>query len=110
MNYYISVLKKYAVFSGRAKRAEYWYFLLFNVIVVIILGSINSTLLSIYQSAVIIPAIAVGIRRMHDVNKSGWFLIIPVYNFILVLTDGTRGDNKYGSNPKDISNFKSDNS
>jgi uncharacterized membrane protein YhaH (DUF805 family) len=111
MNYYLTVLKKYAVFSGRARRAEYWYFVLFNIIIAFGLGIIEglsgiasetdeSVLASIYQLAIFIPSIAVGVRRMHDVNKSGWFLLIPIYNFILAVTDGTKGDNKYGPDPK----------
>ena len=111
MNYYLSVLKKYAVFSGRARRAEYWYFILFNLIIAFGLGLIEglsgiasgtdeSILATIYQFAILIPSIAVGIRRMHDVNKSGWFLLIPIYNLILAATDGTKGDNKYGADPK----------
>jgi uncharacterized membrane protein YhaH (DUF805 family) len=113
MNYYITVLKKYAVFDGRARRAEYWYFVLFNIIIVIVLGIIEvmsgsatlsdqSILVRIYDLAVLIPSIAVGIRRMHDVNKSGWYLLIPLYNLILALTDGTKGDNQYGPDPKAV--------
>jgi uncharacterized membrane protein YhaH (DUF805 family) len=50
--------------------------------------------------AVLIPSIAVGVRRMHDVGKSGWFLLIPIYNLILALSEGEKGDNKYGPDPK----------
>lgn len=111
MNYYLSVLKHYAEFSGRARRAEYWYFFLFNFIIAFGLGFIEgimeiasvtdeSVLSGLYQLAVLIPSIAVGVRRMHDVNKSGWFLLIPIYNLILAVTKGTKGDNKYGSDPK----------
>jgi uncharacterized membrane protein YhaH (DUF805 family) len=111
MNYYITVLKKYAVFEGRARRAEYWYFVLFNIIIVIVLGIIETMsgsstlsdqgiLVRIYDLAVLIPSIAVGIRRMHDVNKNGWYLLIPLYNLILACTDGTKGDNQYGPDPK----------
>jgi uncharacterized membrane protein YhaH (DUF805 family) len=111
MNYYLTVLKKYAIFSGRARRAEYWYFFLFNLIIAFGLGFIEgilgiapetdgSVLANIYQLVILIPSVAVGVRRMHDVNKSGWFLLIPIYNFILLVTDGTKGDNKYGPDPK----------
>lgn len=117
MNYYLSVLKKYAVFGGRARRAEYWYFHLFNIIIVPIAlwsiasfidgfieddGSLMYGIYQIYQLAVLIPSIAVVVRRMHDVNKSGWFLLIPIYNFILTVSDGTKGDNKYGPDPKEV--------
>jgi uncharacterized membrane protein YhaH (DUF805 family) len=105
MNYYFKVLQNYATFSGRARRSEYWYFVLFNVIIAFVLGFIGGTtgtpvLSNIYTLAVLIPGIAVGVRRMHDVGKSGWFLLIPIYNLILACTDGVTGDNEYGADPK----------
>jgi uncharacterized membrane protein YhaH (DUF805 family) len=105
MNYYLKVLQNYATFGGRARRSEYWYFALFNVIIAFVLGFIGgmmgTTVLSnIYSLAVLIPGIAVGVRRMHDVGKSGWFLLIPIYNLILACTEGTKGENKYGADPK----------
>ncbi len=105
MYYYSKVLQNYATFSGRARRSEYWYFALSNVIVVIILGFISdmmrTTIFSaIYILAVLIPGIAVGVRRMHDVGKSGWFLLIPIYNLVLALTEGEKGENQYGPEPK----------
>jgi len=82
MHYYINVLKKYAVFKGRATRAEYWYFVLFNVIASIILGIISkiisdqkNILGNIYGLAVIIPSIAVSVRRFHDIGKTGWWVL-----------------------------------
>jgi uncharacterized membrane protein YhaH (DUF805 family) len=106
MNYYLKVLQNYATFSGRARRSEYWYFFLFNVIISFILGFVGgmmgSTILSnIYSLAVLIPGIAVGVRRMHDVGKSGWFLLIPIYNLILAVTEGEKGTNQYGADPKE---------
>src|SRR3989344_6266879 len=102
VNYYEEALKKYNKFSGRANRTEYWYFVLFNALISIgfsvldsILG-IDKLLESIYSLAVLIPSVAVGVRRMHDVNKSGWFIVIPIYNLVLSLPKGTEGDNKYG--------------
>jgi uncharacterized membrane protein YhaH (DUF805 family) len=110
MNYYFEVLKKYAQFSGRARRSEYWYFTLFNVIIAIILMVAGTAmrfplLNSIYSLAILIPGIAVGVRRMHDVNKSGWYILIPLYNLILACTDGTSGDNEYGEDPKGREGF-----
>ena len=110
MNWYLTVLKKYAVFSGRARRKEYWMFFLFNLIISFILcvigeiAGINpegkgSILGNIYYLAVLIPSIAVSVRRMHDVGKSGWFVLIPIYNFILTVTGGDKGDNQYGPDP-----------
>lgn len=105
MNYYLEVLKKYATFSGRARRSEYWYFALFNAIFSIVL-SIADYALGIgflnllYSLIVLIPSLAVAVRRMHDVNKSGWFILIPIYNLILAFTAGDTGPNRYGSDPK----------
>lgn len=111
MNWYIAVLKKYAVFQGRARRKEYWMFFLFNIIVAFLLGLIEglaginlgngqSILGNVYQLAVFLPSIAVGIRRMHDVNKSGWFMLVPIYNLILAVKQGDTGENRFGSDPK----------
>jgi uncharacterized membrane protein YhaH (DUF805 family) len=98
MNYYFKVLQNYATFTGRARRSEYWYFFLFNIIIAIVLGitggMMKTTIVSnIYSLAVLIPGIAVGVRRMHDVGKSGWYLLIPFYNLILALTEGNSFDN-----------------
>jgi uncharacterized membrane protein YhaH (DUF805 family) len=106
-NYYLEVLKKYTVFNGRARRAEYWYFILFNLIISIILGVIDGAagltsfgISNVYSLGVLIPSIAVGVRRMHDVGKSGWYLLIPIYNIILAATEGEAETNEYGQNPK----------
>lgn len=105
---YFEVLKKYAVFGGRANRKEYWMFFLFNFIISFVLTVIDMQISpnrdqglfsNIYSLAVLVPGLAVAVRRMHDVNKSGWYLLIPVYNLILALTGGTKGDNKYGPEP-----------
>jgi len=117
MNWYLKVLKQYADFNGRARRKEYWMFILFNTIVAmgigfvsgIIAGASNNASLAqfpglIYNLAVLIPTIAVGVRRMHDVGKSGWFLLIPIYSFILACTDGDQGENEYGPDPKNPNN------
>ena len=106
MNYYLTVLKKYVVFTGRARRAEYWQFTLFSTIISAVLFFIGMAmdfdiLRGLYSLAVLLPTIAVGVRRMHDVNKSGWFFLIPIYNFILTCTEGTHGPNEYGPDPKD---------
>ena len=105
MKWYLLVLKKYADFDGRARRSEYWYFTLFSVLISIALALINVAMGTkyidtIYSLAVLVPSIAVGVRRMHDVNKSGWYILIPIYNLILACTDGTEGLNNYGNDPK----------
>ena len=110
MNYYTLAFKKYATFGGRASRSEYWYFYLFNIIISVALALLepllgiysesgDSILGNIYYFIVLIPSIAVGVRRMHDVNKSGWFLIIPIYNILLLIRKGDNSVNKYGENP-----------
>ena len=91
MNYYISVLQNYATFSGRARRKEYWMFFLFNMIFSFIFGFICGLigvpeLANLYTLVVLLPSIAVAVRRMHDVGKSGWFILIPIYNLILALS------------------------
>jgi uncharacterized membrane protein YhaH (DUF805 family) len=115
IQYWTSALKNYANFNGRARRSEYWYFTLMNTIILIGLqvfagvcasggmGSIAmilGLLYLIYSLGTLIPSIAVGVRRMHDVGKSGWFLLIPIYNLILACTDSQAGSNEYGLNPK----------
>ena len=109
MNWYLKVLKKYADFKGRARRKEYWMFALINSIIsftltYIMQGSIvspdKSWLESLYSLAIFIPSLSVGVRRMHDVGKSGWFLLIPFYNLILACTNSKNVTNKWGNNPK----------
>ena len=105
MNWYLEVLKKYAQFNGRARRSEYWYFALFSAIISIALTVVGMIIkvpliANLYSLAVLLPSIAVGIRRMHDVGKSGWFILIPIYNIILACTDGEATANEYGPDPK----------
>jgi uncharacterized membrane protein YhaH (DUF805 family) len=106
MNWYLEVFKKYAVFSGRARRKEYWMFVLFNQIILFVLGFVTvllgaPSLVYLYTFAVLIPSIAVGVRRMHDINHSGWWLLFPIVNLVFACTEGTRGENKFGSDPKE---------
>jgi uncharacterized membrane protein YhaH (DUF805 family) len=113
VNWYLEVLKKYAVFSGRARRKEYWMFLLFNIIIGLVLGGIAwlaggpDVLGSIYGLVVLIPGIAVSVRRLHDTDRSGWWLLIgliPLIGTIVLLVfmaqDSQPGANQYGPNPK----------
>ena len=107
MNYYFKVLNNYATFSGRARRKEYWMFFLFNMIFGFLFGLVCGLLgvpdlAQLYSLAMFIPSIAVGVRRMHDVGKSGWFLLIPIYNFILTVSEGEKQVNQYGADPKQI--------
>jgi uncharacterized membrane protein YhaH (DUF805 family) len=112
MNEYITVWKKFADFSGRARRREYWMFVLFNIIVSVVLGVVDGVLGlttdsgqgiigGIYSLAVLVPTIAVGVRRMHDTGRAGWWLIVPIMNLIYTFTDSQPGTNEYGPNPKE---------
>ena len=122
MNWYLKALKKYAVFSGRAQRAEFWYFILFSIIVSILLTVVDimlglynpksgmGVLSGIYALAILIPSIAVGTRRLHDIGKSGWWqfiALIPILGAIVLIVwfaIDSKEDNKYGKNPKKLSN------
>jgi uncharacterized membrane protein YhaH (DUF805 family) len=97
----------YTNFDGRARRTEYWGFqLMFLVIylgIALVLSLISEKLAAmagLFALASFIPSIAVAIRRMHDVGKSGWFMLIPIYNLILYFTEGDHGPNEYGPDPK----------
>jgi len=105
--YFLKVLKNYANFEGRARRSEYWYYTLFYYIIYIVLafgdasiGSEIGILTVILSLGLFIPSIAVSVRRMHDVGKSGWYILIPIYNLILACTNGDTGTNEYGPDPK----------
>lgn len=93
VNWYLTVLKNYAGFSGRAGRSEFWYFVLMSIIVSFVLGIIDgmfgtAVLGIVYALAVLIPNIALAVRRLHDIGKSGWWLLvgfIPVVGFFVLL-------------------------
>jgi len=113
MNWYLTVIKNYAGFSGRARRKEYWMFSLISFIIQLTLMAIGMSvdfpyLDSIYSLILLVPSLAVSVRRMHDVNKSGWFIIIPIYNLILLATNGDAGPNQYGPDPKAEGSFNED--
>lgn len=108
-----AVLGNYANFSGRARRAEYWWFALANAIVVSVLTGLAAAskafivLSVLYGVALIVPSLAVAVRRLHDTGKSGWMLLIgfiPVVGAIVLLvfyfTDSTRGTNQYGDSER----------
>lgn len=119
MNWYLAVWKKFAEFSGRARRKEYWLFVLFNIVVTIVLtlidralGLLNQdsglgVLSGIYSLAALIPSLAVTVRRLHDTGRSGWWILIGLVPcigglaiLILAVLDSEAGDNAYGPNPK----------
>ncbi|MYS11684.1 DUF805 domain-containing protein [Streptomyces sp. SID6041] len=112
MNWYLDVIKKYAVFSGRARRKEFWMFQLFNFIISIVLVAIGtaldfSLLSTIYSLAVLLPSLGVTIRRLHDTGRSGWWILIglvPIVGFIVLIvftaSEGEQQQNAHGPNPK----------
>ena len=112
MNWYLKCLNQYADFKGRARRKEYWMFVLFNALVSIVVEGIGYVigldfLVSLYALAVFIPMLAVSVRRLHDIGKSGWWYLIgliPLIGWIILIvnfcTDGEPYDNEWGANPK----------
>jgi uncharacterized membrane protein YhaH (DUF805 family) len=113
MNWYLKVLSNYVGFKGRARRTEYWMFVLFSLIVSIILTiveailGVSSVLTGLYSLAVLLPTLAVSVRRLHDTGRSGWWLLIgliPLIGGIILLVfscmDSDPNENQYGPNPK----------
>ena len=119
MNWYLKVMKQYANFSGRARRKEYWMFALFNFIFIIAAMLIDNLLGTtvgelpygviyfLYVLAIFVPSLAVAVRRLHDVGKSGWMYFIAlipiigsIWLLVLFVTDSEVGTNKWGNNPK----------
>jgi uncharacterized membrane protein YhaH (DUF805 family) len=120
MNWYFEVFRKFADFSGRARRKEYWMFVLFNLIISIVLtfadralGLVSrdggtGLLGGIYTLVVLIPGIAVAVRRLHDTGRSGWWMLISlipciggIVLLVFMVTDSDAGTNEYGPNPKE---------
>ena len=112
MDWYKKVLRSYAVFEGRAQRKEFWMFLLFNVLVTFALHLIDAVMVHvpllsvIYSIAILVPYIAVGVRRLHDTDRAGWWLLVsfvPIVGWLIVVVllalEGTRGPNRYGPDP-----------
>jgi uncharacterized membrane protein YhaH (DUF805 family) len=121
MDWYLAALNKYAVFEGRARRKEYWLFTLVNVVVITGLSFVDvfaglyglegevGLLSGLYSLAVLMPSIAVGVRRLHDTDRPGWWMLmcfIPVLGFIVLivffLLEGTPGPNRFGEDPKQL--------
>ncbi|HEY1137189.1 MAG TPA: DUF805 domain-containing protein [Xanthomonadaceae bacterium] len=125
MDWMLMPLKRYADFNGRSRRKEYWMFTLLNFIVGVVLyalmfmgmdyetgqpgtlGMLAMGLLGIYFLAILIPSIAVQVRRFHDQEKSGWFVLLGLIPFVgglivivFMCLEGTRGPNRFGEDPK----------
>lgn len=116
MEWYLKVVRdNYANFQGRARRQEYWMYALINLIIVVVLSIVdtlifdsgNNFISGIYSLAVLIPGIAVSVRRLHDTDRSGWWLLlslIPIVGIIVLLvfmaSEGDKSSNRFGINPK----------
>ena len=119
MNWFLIALKKYADFSGRASRSEYWYFVLFYLLIGIGLGIVDGLigtlhaqtgvglLSGLFGLAMIVPSISVNVRRLHDIDRSGWWLLLifaVIVGWIVLLVfgmmDSQPGVNRFGANPK----------
>ena len=111
LHWYTDVIKQYAVFDGRASRPEYWWFFLINTVISVILdvvipGTTGQVLGAIYALAVLLPSIGVGIRRLHDTNRTGWWLLVSlvpivgwIWIIVLLALAGDGGPNRYGPPP-----------
>ncbi|HLV41787.1 MAG TPA: DUF805 domain-containing protein [Brumimicrobium sp.] len=121
MEWYLKVLRQYADFNGRARRKEYWMFFLFNMLFAFaavfldnIFGTANPEIgygvfYAIYVLAMFIPSLAVAVRRLHDIGKSGWMILVAfiplvggIWLLVLMVTEGKPGLNEYGENPKEV--------
>jgi uncharacterized membrane protein YhaH (DUF805 family) len=119
MNYFFQALKKYATFSGRARRKEFWHFILLSIVLELVVSAVlgffersffppeegqspflPEVSMVLFTVGFLLPRWAVIWRRMHDVGKSGWFGLIPIYNLILACQDGNKGENRFGPDPK----------
>lgn len=119
MDWYLMALKKYAEFQGRAQRKEYWMFTLFNFLAMVLLGVVGAllggggegglgdVLQGLYGLGVLVPGIAVTVRRLHDIGKSGWWglvALIPLIGSLILIyfaaKDSQPETNEYGPNPK----------
>ncbi len=117
MNWYLEVLKKYATFSGRARRKEYWMFTLVHVLIALVLmassgliGPVGALLYMLYVLGTIVPSIALTVRRLQDQDKEWPWIFVSLIPFIgsiwlliLLVTEGTKGENRFGADPKENS-------
>ncbi len=120
MRFFSLALRRYAVFSGRAQRAEFWYFVLYAVLIELVLFGVDKSMgwvdssgeygflsMSVAGVLLLVPSISVATRRLHDIGKSGWWqliTLIPVLGILVLMywcaLDGQEGSNAYGDNPK----------
>ncbi|WP_405977612.1 DUF805 domain-containing protein [Streptomyces sp. NBC_00158] len=115
MHYYVDVIKRYADFSGRARRQEYWMFVLCSIPIMLVAIALDFALGSypvifyIYNLAVFLPTLGLSVRRLHDTGRSGWWYLIGFIPFVgwigiivLMALEGDAGPNEYGANPKQV--------
>ena len=106
-------LTRYTDFNGRARRKEYWYFAVMYYAVIFMIGFVGGILgdsasqliggISIlFALGMAIPSLAVGVRRMHDTNRRGWWLLLPIVNLVFLCIEGQQGSNRFGDDPKAI--------
>ena len=119
MNWYMEALRKYATFTGRARRKEFWFFQLFVLLIAMVLSLVDrmlgllddvtgfGPLSGLFSLAMFIPSLAVSVRRLHDTDRTGWWALlyfVPLLGFLVLLVffvlDGTRGTNRFGEDPK----------
>lgn len=124
MKYYLLALRRYAEFRSRSNRSEYWYFALFNLLFAAVAITLDQLLgitypnvwygyiYTAYALTILIPQLAVSIRRLHDTNRSGWFMLLALIPFVgaiwllvLFATKGTQGENQYGPDPNEKDRF-----
>ena len=114
LDFMLMPLKRYADFAGRSRRKEYWFFVLGTWVVMIVLsivermaglsgmvGGAYGPLTALFYLAILVPMIAVAVRRMHDQDKSGWWILLPIVNLVFLFLEGTKGPNRFGPDPKD---------
>ena len=111
MDWYLLAFKNYAVFDGRAHRTAYWMFALINIVISFALGfvcgilglgaGLSATISVVYSLAVLIPGLAVAVRRLHDIGRSGWWILFPLVNLVFLCLDSQPGENEFGPNPKE---------
>lgn len=122
MNYFLEALGKYAVFSGRARRSEYWYFVLFSCLIAFALAAAGFAIaagtggpptlvryfVDLFSVLIFLPSLAVSVRRLHDIGMNGWWVLlnlVPFGGLVLLYffcQDSQSGSNAYGPNPKEM--------
>jgi uncharacterized membrane protein YhaH (DUF805 family) len=129
MNWYLKVLRQYSDFKGRSRRTEFWMFVIINILIAAVAAFIDrlfgitfsgggyacapynmfGPIHGLYMLAMFIPTLAVTVRRLHDTSRSGWMILVAlipviggIWLVILMLIEGTPGENRYGFNPKEL--------